>query len=92
MSAAPGYWMYETSGALKPAIEAYLRLAMVPDAPPMTDGQIAAMRGYLRQWIMADTWRGPMIDVLRSQVFELTSADEIQRWLDRAIDVGIDPL
>ena len=38
------YWMYETSGVLRPAIEAYF-------SGLMTDQHIAAMRAYLRQWI-----------------------------------------
>lgn len=89
---APGYWMHETSGALRPAIEAYLAQAIDPAAPAMTAAQIAAMRAYLRQWINAPAWRGPMIDVLRTQVGELTSFAEIDRWLNRAMDEGIDPL
>lgn len=39
----PGFWMNETSGVLRPAVEAYLR------REPMTPNQIAAMRAYLRQ-------------------------------------------
>lgn len=41
----PGYWMNETSGVLRPAVEAYL------NGTEMTPGQIVAMRGYLRQWV-----------------------------------------
>ncbi|MEI9971101.1 MAG: hypothetical protein WDO73_03055 [Ignavibacteriota bacterium] len=49
---APKFWMYETSGVLRPAIEAYLHNR------PMTVGQIALMRVYLRQWIMSPVWQG----------------------------------
>jgi hypothetical protein len=35
---APGYWRNETSGALRPAIEAYLQ------GGPMTESQIIPMR------------------------------------------------
>ncbi len=90
--AVPGYWMNETSGVLRPAIEAYLAPAIDPHAPPMTLAQIAAMRAYLRQWINAPAWRGPMIDVLRTQVDEITTREAIDRWLDRALEEGIDPL
>ena len=38
---APGYWKHETSGVLRPAVEAYL------GGGPMTGSQIAAMRAYL---------------------------------------------
>ncbi|WP_456852031.1 hypothetical protein [Bradyrhizobium sp. USDA 4501] len=81
----PGYWMHETSGVLRPAVEAYLAGA------PMTAEHVAAMRAYLRQWVAAD-WRGDDIEALRAEVGGLTSRQSIKRWLDRAGDVGIDPL
>jgi hypothetical protein len=82
---APGYWMYETSGVLRPAIEAYVK------HEPMSLGQIAAMRAYLRQWIAAD-WRGPLIAELRNGIGDLTTREAISRWLDMALDAGLDPL
>lgn len=82
----PGYWMNETGGELRPAIEAYL------EHRPMTDRQLALLRLYLRQWIMAPSWQGRMIDVLRTQVNEITTRADIDRWLDRALEEGIDPL
>ena len=84
--AAPGYWMNETSGVLRPAVEAYL------NNEPMSEGEIAAMRAYLRQWIMADGWQGPSIDALRAAIDGLTSRQAIRRWLDVALDENIDPL
>ena len=82
----PGYWLYETSGVLRPAVEAYLHRA------PMTLEHIAAMRAYLRQWIMAPAWMGPEVDALRGEIEHLTSRAAITAWLDKAEDVGIDPL
>jgi hypothetical protein len=78
--------MYETSGALRPAIVAYLQ------GEPMSDEMIAAMRAYLRQWIAAPVWAGPEIDALRAAVDGLTSRQAIRRWLDIALDENIDPL
>lgn len=43
---APGYWMHETTGVLRPAIEAYLSRSLDPHSPEMTPEQIAAVRGY----------------------------------------------
>lgn len=83
---APGYWMYETSGVLRPAVEAYLT------GQPMSEAQIAAMRAYLRQWIAAPTWRGPYIAALRGSVDGLSTVWGIRRWLDLAEEIGIDPL
>jgi hypothetical protein len=83
---APGYWMYETSGALRPAIVAYLQ------GDELTPAEIAAIRAYLRQWIMAPAWHGPAIDALRAAIDGLTSRQAIRRWLDIALDENIDPL
>lgn len=86
MSGAPGYWMYETTGVLRPAIEAYL------SGGPMSPEQIAAMRAYLRQWINAPAWRGPQIDELRAWIDQLGSRAAIRDWLAVAVEIGIDPL
>lgn len=84
---APGYWMSETSGALRPAIEAYL------SHDELTPEQIAAIRAYLRQWIEAPGWRGGMaLDDLRRDVDGLTNRAAVDRWLHYANLVGIDPL
>lgn len=80
----PGYWMAESTGVLRPAVEAYLH------GEPLTPAQIAAMRAYLRQWIFAD-WGGDVED-LRGGIDELTSRSAIAAWLDRAEQLGINPL
>ena len=91
----PGYWMYETSGRLRPAVEAYLRNETL-DA-----GQILALKAYLRQWINATTWdENPFMDVLaqcrlrtlRQEVNAITSRDDISDWLAEAVAFGMDPL
>ena len=58
----PGYWMYETSGVLRPAIK---------DGDWSRDAQVAA---------------------LRADIDKLISREAIGRWLDYAMDIGIDPL
>ena len=85
-TAAPGYWMYEESGVLRPAIEAYLADAV------MSDDQIGAMRAYLRQWIQADWMPGAELDKLRSDINALVSREAIEAWLNEAMQQGIDPL
>jgi len=82
----PGYWMHETSGILRPAVEAYLA------GGAMTADEIAAMRAYLRQWIEADRWRGPCVPVLRMAVDGLTTRRALADWLAAAGEAGIDPL
>lgn len=81
----PGYWMHETSGVLRPAVEAYL------NDLPMTDGQIVAMRAYLRQWINGG-FRGPIVEELRERIDSLTTQHAIKSWLTRADYAGVDPL
>jgi hypothetical protein len=84
---APGFWMNETSGVLRPAVEAYLRWE------PLSAAQIAALRAYLRQWIEAYAWlEEDELFTLRQEVDQLTSREAIDRWLDAALDLGIDPL
>jgi hypothetical protein len=85
MAETPGFWMHETGGTLKPAVEAYLFGQL------MTPAHIEAMREYLRQWIAAD-WRGPGIPELRAGIDGLTSRASIDRWLHLAADRDIDPL
>jgi hypothetical protein len=86
MSGIPGYWMNETSGVLRPAIEAYLSDRV------MTPEHIAAMRSYLRQWINAPGFIGPEVADLRESVDGLTSRQAINRWLGAAEAAGVDPL
>jgi len=81
-----GFWMFETSGVLRPAIEAYLK------HEPMTDEQIAAMRGYLRQWIADPGWHGERVVELRQGIDGLTTRARIKAWLDLAMEMEIDPL
>jgi hypothetical protein len=80
----PGYWMNETSGVLRPAIVSYR------EGDELTQAEIAAIRAYLRQWIMADGFHG--VDALRAEIDGLTSRQAIRAWLDKANELGIDPL
>jgi mono/diheme cytochrome c family protein len=81
----PGYWMHETGDVLRPAVRAYLFGA------EMTPQQIGAVRAYLRQW-MAAPWQTPMLDVLRTQINDIETRRDLDRWYHRALDAGIDPL
>jgi DNA transposition AAA+ family ATPase len=78
--------MHETSGVLRPAVLAYFAGGI------MTDGEVAAMRAYLRQWIDAPAWQGEDVQELRDAIDGLTSRERIDAWLLAADRVGIDPL
>lgn len=86
MITRPGYWMYESSGVLRPAVIAYL------EGQPLTVEHIGALRAYFRQWINAPTWQGPEIETLRAGVNHLNSRRAIRDWLDRADTEGVDPI
>lgn len=82
----PGYWMNETTGVLRPAVEAFLA------GGEMTAAQIAAMRAYLRQWAMAPGWRGDEIPELRARLDGLTTRAALVAWVNDATEAGLDPI
>lgn len=82
----PGYWMNETSGVLRPAVETYL------SGRDMSPEHIAAMRAYLRQWIAGPAWEGEKVEELRRSVDGLTSRAAISEWIWAAVREGMDPL
>jgi len=83
----PHYWMYETSGTLRPAIFAYLH------DQPLVQEHIGAIRAYLRQWVASPVWGdGETVQALRRGVESLTSRAAIDGWLEFALEEGIDPL
>jgi hypothetical protein len=77
--------MYETTGTLRPAVEAYCNGLMAPQ-------HVAAMRAYLRQWMAGAPWAGDRVEELRAKIDKLSSRDEITAWLRVAEEEGIDPL
>jgi len=85
MIGVPSYWMNETSGVLRPAVEAYL------NNRSLNKTQIAVLRAYLRQWIAAPAWVGPEVERLRDRIDFLVSRGAISCWLSDASEIGIDP-
>ena len=83
----PGFWMNEQSGVLRPVVEKYLR------GEPLTDAEVSLMRAYCLQWIELGDWRGgPEFDALSDRLASVRSQAQLEAWLDKAIDLGIDPL
>ena len=91
---SPGYWQHETSGVLRPAIEALLV------SSPMSPEQIATVRAHLRQWITSPVWDAnphltaddrARLDQLRIRIDALTDQRAIENWLEDAGD-DYDPL
>jgi hypothetical protein len=98
---APGFWHYETTGRLRPVIEAYLL------GKRLSYDDVSTMRAYLRQWIMSPVWDenpwelAPHVPYpeacaslarLRERIDGLISQVAIDRWLEDAERLGLDPL
>jgi hypothetical protein len=81
------YWMNETSGVLRPAVTAYF------NGDSLTVYQIAVLRAYLSQWIMDPHWQPTAnLGLLRSTVPYLRTRQDLDRWIDTALEDGIEPL
>lgn len=79
----PGYWMYETGGLLRAAVEKYLAGAELDDA------ELELWRAYLRQW-MKGPWHGG--GNLAARVEAIATTADLRAWLADAMNAGIDPL
>ncbi len=101
MPRMPLYWRNETSGKLAGAIGSYLDNRIHQTS--MTVEEIELVRAYLIQWIDAPGWDSawdstwgsggdPELQELRLSARTLNSADEIQKWIFKALEIGIDPL
>lgn len=86
VSYVPGYWMHEQSGELAPAVRRYL------EGEQLDERELALMRLYLRQWIMAPAFVGDAIAQLRAGVERIVSTESLRRWLQDAMIAGVDPL
>lgn len=85
-AAVPVYWMHETTGVLRPVVEAYF-------SDIRLDGQqLATMRAYLRQWIAGDWVPSPELEKLRARIDGITTHEALSEWLNDAYEIGIDPL
>jgi hypothetical protein len=88
---APMYWMYETSGMLSAAVHKYF------SEKPLTAEDISYLRAYIRQWIFSPVWEqnpygdGTNLKDLRDMVDGLTTREQIDRWIYKALEVGQDP-
>ena len=92
----PGYWRSESSGKLAPVVLRYLAGTRLEPA------EVDIMREYCRQWVDSPAWdQNPHADPtsgdkslarLRAGVDSITSGATLEKWLNQAIDAGMDPL
>ena len=84
---APKYWQHETTGVLRPVIEAYL------NGKELDIAQVLVMRAYLRQWIQSPVWYGgEELERLRASLEAVQTRKDVDTWLDAALEEGMDPL
>jgi len=84
---APKFWQHETTGVLRPVIEAYL------NGKELDPAQVLVMRAYLRQWIQSPVWYGgEELERLRTSLEAIQTRRDISAWLDAALEEGFDPL
>ena len=90
----PGFWTYETSGVLFPAVEAFLH------GHELTPEHIAALRAYLRQWINATAWdhnpyagdkEHTWLARMRARCDWLVSRQAIAEYVDELVAKAMDP-
>jgi hypothetical protein len=84
---APKFWMYESSGVLRPVVEAYLK------GQDLSTEQIGLMRAYLHQWVRSPVWKpGSQLEMLRLRICAIETRADITDCLAVAEFLGIDPL
>jgi hypothetical protein len=91
----PKYWQNETGGRLRLAVKRYL------SGETLTVRDLALMHAYLRQWVESPAWdANPFHDradrfalgLLRAAAREASSKAEIERCINFAVELGMDPL
>lgn len=87
----PLYWRDEVSGVLTTAVLAYLN-------DTASDASLKLLADYLEYYIHAPCWDIPgnafadELAELRRSSKTMQTAEEIDDWISRAMDIGIDPL
>ncbi|AFY74751.1 hypothetical protein Syn7502_02813 [Synechococcus sp. PCC 7502] len=83
----PLYWKNETSGHLEAAVIAYVNRL------ELSSKDIGLLKSYFAIWVNATVWmQSKELENLRQSVEAIATVEDIHQWLDKAIDIGIDPL
>jgi len=84
---APKYWMYETSGVLKPAVQAYVK------GKRLSAHEISLLKAYLWQWVQSPVWApSGSLEGLRLRVAAITNQEDVHASIAVAVKLGMDPL
>ena len=88
----PLYWRDETSGEMAKIVEKYLF------GLPLCDEEFFVLRGYLAHYINAPCWDFPgnafaaELAEARAAVQELNTARDVDAWIVKLLEIGLDPL
>lgn len=91
----PLYWRDEMTGVLGVAVWAYIsHSAEAQNHPVPTREQLMLLVAYLRYVINAPCWEDDTgeLERLRTDIGTLTSVGDVQAWIMRCLQIGIDPL
>ncbi len=86
----PYNWRSDTSGQIQEAIHAY-RAQL-----ELNGLQIFIIVDYLSHWVLAPCWDMLVFEMdlkrLRLSVHSLSTVEEIHAWVQKAMDLGMNPL
>lgn len=85
----PLYWRNEQTGSLAIAVMAYLK------SKPLFPYQIFQIKCYLEHYINAPCWVDDSAGILRElrlDINTIKSVKDIDSWLDKAMEIALDPL
>lgn len=87
----PLYWRDEQSGELPRAVEAYIAF-MGANGPALSKQQLELVIDYLRYFINAPCWAGfSKLAMLRVRATRLKTVDDVDKFIQAALNIGLDP-
>jgi len=84
---APKFWMYESSGVLKPVVTKYL------NGEALDAKEVKVFQAYLWQWYKSPVWEpSGMLEALRLRVAAIATRQDIDDIIEAGLEIGMDPL
>lgn len=89
----PLNWRMEESGQIKDAVLAFYNHVTNKGNSPPNEHQIFLLKCYIEHYINAPCWLDIdcMLTQLKKEVRQLDSVERISLWLEKAMNIGLDP-